>query len=214
MHSSGQSLDGVSRSGFPGLHEIAKNALYLYRMPVADRSNIGQLSSYWYEDRLYKPEIINFTCSGNITKLKFIAWKGKLEEPGITDTRLRIWPRFSILRISNETETTIYYHQLELLVSNYNPVALRESGNIGIYEIELSANNFFKAGDQLGVWQPLYHNSSSRYAVTLLHQRYGGHSVYDFSQSILQNVVFENYDSFFPLVSIETGKINQFFPAS
>ena len=31
-----------------------------------------------YEDRLYDNSSVNFTCSGNITKLIFIAWKGNL----------------------------------------------------------------------------------------------------------------------------------------
>ena len=158
-----------------------------------------------YEDRLYEHSSVNFTCSGNITKLMFVAWKGKLANDS-TDTRETLWPRFSLLRFLYKIETRTYYRQLELLVSDHNPVPIHESGNVGIYEVVLSNNNSFEAGDSLGLWQPLYHNSSSRVALTVLHQSYGGYSYYDYSSIMRWNVVWEASDNFFPLVSIETGK--------
>ena len=125
----------------------------------------------------------------------------------LDDTRDTLWPQFSLLKYSHETDTSIYYNQIELL-SNRNPVPLHKYSNIGIYEYEISANNSFEAGDYLGLWQPLFHNSLSRASVTVIHQRYGGHSYYDYSLDVLSNVVWRVSDSFYPLVSLEAGEIS------
>ena len=181
--------------------DLVSKAAHLYGPPV---SNTTQFNTQF----LLFP-CMNFTYSGNITKLWFVA----LTHESAHQQTIRL-PIFHLLRkyhgpeycsdIDPPGSDCVYYQWLRLNQSIQHPHLVYINGRFGVYEIEFSANNSFEIGDILGVYYPSYN------APKVFYQREGAYC------NTLGEIIINSYggmiqtqyphlDPVLPYIAIETG---------
>ena len=152
------------RFDFPSPSELVSNAMHLYGPPV----QVADLSSDRTQIRLYP--CLNFTCSGKIVKLMFIA-------PVETDSTVTVrWPEFGLWRKCNRSHGEhCDWMDVQRLSAIQQPclVYMNESQTVGVYELEFTSNNTFEHGNFLGILRPMATSNSS--AMNVLYQNGSGY---------------------------------------
>ena len=175
--------------------------MHLYGPPV----QVRDLSSDRTQLRLYP--CMNFTCSGKIVKLMFIA-------PVETDRTVTVrWPEFGLWRKCNRShDEGCEWMEVKRLTTNPEEpclVYMNESQGVGVYEIDLALNNnmIFEQGNFLGI---RCSTDSSSYNIRVLYQNDSGYcnalalkSQYSDQQINSSNVL--SRDPIIPYVAVETG---------
>ena len=201
-------MQGQSRRvDFPSPSELVSNAMHIYGPPV----QVADLSSDHPQLRLYPCP--NFTCSGRIVKLMFIA-------PVETDSTVTVrWPEFGLWRKCNRSHGEgCDWMEVKRLPINPEPclVYMNESQGVGVYEIELTSNNvMFQHGNFLGVRRSTS-NSRDQYQnikeMNVLYQNGGGYCdalTLNTSQYSDQHISFSSVisrDPIIPYIAVETGQ--------
>ena len=182
-------------------------------LPIARAKAPNNIQYSHLQYQLYP--CMNFTCSGRITKLLFVANR--------TGNELNQLPRFHLLRkyhgpeycpvgsrSINATDNNIpctYYQWLTLNFSVQYPRLIYTNGTFGVYEMPLSTNNSFKSNDILGVSYPGIPTTQRE----ILYQREGvncdtlGEITLHLSGGGV-NFTYPHEDPVLPYIAIETGQ--------
>ena len=190
----------------PTSSELVNNAMYLYGPPI-DVDDLSGDDIQLTQLRLYP--CLNFTCSGRIVKLMFVA-------PVETSSTVTVrWPEFGLWRKCNlsQHETCTWIKAQTLSTRQLQPslVYMNESRTVGVYEIEFTSSSTFESGHFLGV----RHRTSgfSDRALNVLHQHGGGYCdaltplLSSRWQEMIFNLSIRSRNSILPYVAIETGKM-------
>ena len=212
MYCVGEYCEGQSqRVDFPSPSELVSNAMHLYGPPV----QVADLSSDRPQLRLYPCP--NFTCSGRIVKLMFIA-------PVETDSTVTVrWPEFGLWRKCNRSHGEgCDWMEVKRLPINSEPclVYVNEYQTVGVYEIVFRSNisnNIvtFEHGNFLGVRRSTSNSSDYHRNIremNVLYQTGGGYcdalalmSQYSDQHINCSNVI--SRDPIIPYVAVETGQM-------
>ena len=182
--------------------EVVRNAMHLYGPPVpsdlslSDETQIPPLISDNGLALIFP--CMNFTCSGRIKKLIFVA----LDENLMDTSRLPIFALWNTTCTSGqcfwiEKQRLDTQHPQLVYMSNL-------SQGVGVYEIVLTSNISFHHGDYLGLRRPF----TSTQQPALLYQRDGG---YCNAEALTLNndqtrQIVERQDSILPYIATETGQ--------
>ena len=112
---------------------------------------------------------MNFTCTGRILKLFFVANRTRNNGESLKS------PEFYLEReyCRDPADADCEYQWLTLNQRIQHPKCLHARGGVGLYEIVLSSNNTFNSGDILGVHHPTPDSNNS--VLTILYQNGGGY---------------------------------------
>ena len=179
--------------------------MHLYGPPV----KMADLSNDRTQLRLYP--CMNFTCSGRIVKLMFVA---PVQRDSTASVR---WPEFGLWRKCNRSHSEdCYWMEVQRLSASQQPclVYMNESQTVGVYEIEFTSNNTFEHGNILGIVRPMATSNSS--AMNVLYQNGGGYcnalafrhtQWYIWQLHRFIPLISVNRQPIIPYITIETGQI-------
>ena len=128
--------------------------MHLYGPPV----QVDGLSSDCTQPRLYL--CLNFTCSGRIVKLMFVA---PVETDSTTSVR---WPEFGLWRECNRSHgERCDWMEVQRLSAIQQPclVYTNEPQTVGVYEIEFTSNNTFEHSNSSWNSSPYGHERLEHY---------------------------------------------------
>ena len=184
--------------------DVIRNAMHLYGPPVPSNlslsdefeTQIPPLISDNGSARIFP--CMNFTCSGRIKKLIFVA----LVENLMDISRLPIFGLWNTECISEQC-IWVEKQRFDTLNSQLVPIKSNISRGVGVYEIVLTSNISFDSGTFLGVRRPL----STTQQPALLYQRDGGYCngvALEFDE--LNGWIEQNEDPILPYIATETGQ--------
>lgn len=182
--------------------ELVSNAVHLYGPPVANNS--WQWNAYY---RLFP--CINFTCSGNITKLLYVSRNTPLSRFSPQPPSFHLLRKYQGPEYCNDTDPSstdcVYYQWLTLNQSVQHPHSVYTNDMFEVYEVKLSTNNSFENGDILGV------HYSSQYTSKVFYQKGGAYcntlqgGIMIHSYGGFQ-ILYQYHDPVLPYIAIETGQ--------
>ena len=196
------------RFDFPSPSELVNNAMHLYGPPV----QVDDLSSDRTQLRLYP--CMNFTCSGRIVKLMFIA-------PVETDNKVTVrWPEFGLWRelCNRSYGEDCYWMEVQRLSASQQPCLVHMNGpqTVGVYEIEFISNNTFEHGNFLGIFRPMATSNRDSSAMNVLYQNGGGYcdalayrriQWYNWWLGRSMSTIYISQQPIIPYIAIETGQM-------
>ena len=188
--------------------DLISNATHLYGPPINTESSTNTLVGTAAGGILFP--CMNFTCSGRITKLMFIA-------PIINRTLCSSvqWPQFWLLRQRHcETVEQCYTSwfdmddiHVRLSASDQLCSPIHRNRGFGVYELDFSTNNIdyytFESGDYLGVYYPTACHEQTCQRQNILYQNGGG---YCEANIRLHPQSDQPRDPVLPYIALETGE--------
>ena len=195
--------------------EVVNNAMHLYGPPVPS-ANIPPVISNASQVRLFP--CMNFTCSGRIRKLMFVA-------PVLVDRRppVRVrWPTFGVWSKRDDSECQDCYWAERQIVSFTQPKLVYNASNVvGIYELDLeptSSSLSFANGDILGMHHhvyPINDNLPNVDLMSIFYQNGGGYcdSISSPVVDVWSDTVYihtsrvSKQEAIVPYIAIETGEM-------